>query len=41
MTKPGNQPVVVPNPHQGDISVALLAKILHDANIDRDDFQNA
>jgi predicted RNA binding protein YcfA (HicA-like mRNA interferase family) len=38
MTKAGNQPVIIPNPHQGDISVALLAKILRDAGIDRDAF---
>ena len=28
--------LVIPNPHQGDISGALLAKILKQAGIDRD-----
>ena len=41
MTKPGSLPVTVPNPHKGDISVGLIAKILRDAQIARDAFQNA
>ena len=41
MTKSGSQPVTVPNPHKGDISIGLLAKILRDSRIDRDDFLNA
>ncbi len=41
MTKSGSPPVTVPNPHKGDISVGLLAKILRDSQIDRDAFQNA
>ena len=40
MTKEGHPTVTVPNPHAGEISVGLLAKILRDSGIDRDDFQN-
>jgi predicted RNA binding protein YcfA (HicA-like mRNA interferase family) len=36
MAAPGKRPIRIPNPHQGDISVGLLAKILRDAGIDRD-----
>lgn len=38
MTKPQSQPIVVPNPHYGDIGVGLLAKILRDAGIKREDY---
>jgi predicted RNA binding protein YcfA (HicA-like mRNA interferase family) len=31
----GLQTVRVPNPHRGDISAGLLARILRDAGIDR------
>jgi len=31
----GSQRVRIPNPHQGDISVGLLAAILRQAGIDR------
>jgi predicted RNA binding protein YcfA (HicA-like mRNA interferase family) len=37
----GSWPVTVPDPHKGDISIGLLAKILRDSRIDRDDFLNA
>lgn len=30
--------LTIPNPHQGDISINLLAKILRQAKIDRDDW---
>jgi predicted RNA binding protein YcfA (HicA-like mRNA interferase family) len=41
MSKHGGPTVTVPNPHQGDISVGLLSRILRTANIDRDDWINA
>jgi predicted RNA binding protein YcfA (HicA-like mRNA interferase family) len=41
MTKVDCPTATVPNPHEGEISVGLLAKILRDAQIDRDSFQNA
>lgn len=41
MTKFGMPPVTIPNPHKGDISVGLLAKILRKSQIDRDDFIDA
>jgi len=41
MTKEGHPTVTIPNPHEGEVSVGLLAKILRDALIDRDDFQKA
>lgn len=41
MTKHGGATVTVPNPHQGDISVGLLSRILRDAKIDRDDWMKA
>jgi hypothetical protein len=41
MSKSGQANVRVPNPHEGDISVGLIAKILHDNNIDRDAWINA
>ncbi len=36
MATKGRRPIIIPNPHKGDISVGLLAKILRDAGIDRD-----
>ena len=30
--------LTIPNPHQGDISINLLAKILRQAKINRDDW---
>jgi predicted RNA binding protein YcfA (HicA-like mRNA interferase family) len=36
MAARGKRPIIIPNPHKGDISVNLLAKILRDAGIDRD-----
>jgi predicted RNA binding protein YcfA (HicA-like mRNA interferase family) len=41
MAKAGQANVRVPNPHEGDISVGLIAKILRDNNIDRDAWINA
>jgi hypothetical protein len=41
MTKPGGATISVPNPHQGDISVDLLSRILRIAKIDRDDWNKA
>jgi predicted RNA binding protein YcfA (HicA-like mRNA interferase family) len=32
--------VFIPNPHQGDISKNLLARILRQANITRDEWEN-
>ena len=32
--------VWIPNPHQGDISKSLLAKILRQANITREEWKN-
>jgi predicted RNA binding protein YcfA (HicA-like mRNA interferase family) len=41
MSKPGHGNIKVPNPHQGDISVDLLSRILRDSNISRDDWIKA
>jgi predicted RNA binding protein YcfA (HicA-like mRNA interferase family) len=41
MTKAGGATVRVPNPHNGDISVDLLSRILKAANISHDDWTNA
>ena len=41
MSAPGKAPIRVPNPHEGDISVDLLSRILRDSNIDRDAWINA
>jgi predicted RNA binding protein YcfA (HicA-like mRNA interferase family) len=41
MTKHGGATVAVPNPHQGDISVGLLSRILRDAKIARDEWMKA
>jgi predicted RNA binding protein YcfA (HicA-like mRNA interferase family) len=41
MSKAGHANVRVPNPHEGDLSVGLIAKILRDSNIDRDAWINA
>jgi hypothetical protein len=30
----------IPNPHQGDISKSLLAKILRQANISKEEWEN-
>jgi len=32
--------LVIPNPHKGDISKALLAKILRQADISKDDWES-
>lgn len=34
-----NLKVWIPNPHQGDISPALLAQILHQAEISREEWE--
>jgi predicted RNA binding protein YcfA (HicA-like mRNA interferase family) len=41
MAKQGKATVRVPNPHQGDISVDLLRRILRDSGIDRDTWMRA
>ena len=41
MSAPGKPNVVLPNPHQGDIGVDLLSRILRDAGIDRDEWIKA
>jgi len=41
MTKAGAPTVRVPNPHQGDISVALLKRILNLAQISLDHWMKA
>jgi hypothetical protein len=38
MSAAGRPNIVIPNPHQGDISVGLLSRILRDAIIDRDEW---
>jgi hypothetical protein len=38
MTARGKANITVPNPHDGDLSVPLISRILRDANIDRDDW---
>ena len=35
----GELKLTIPNPHQGDISQALLARILRQGNITRDDWE--
>jgi hypothetical protein len=35
----GELKLFIPNPHQGDISVALLTKILRQASIDRSEWE--
>lgn len=37
--KRGNVTLTVPNPHQGDIGRSLLAKILHQASISREEWE--
>jgi len=32
--------LTIPNPHQGDISLGLLVKILRQANISRDEWED-
>lgn len=41
MAAPGKSPIRVPNPHQGDISVDLLTRILRDAGLERDAWTQA
>lgn len=41
MSKPSGPTITVPNPHRGDISVALLRRILTVAKIDRDTWLKA
>ena len=36
----GDLRLVIPNPHQGEISKDLLARILHQANISRGEWEN-
>ena len=36
----GETKLAIPNPHQGDISRDLLVRILRQAGIDRDDWEN-
>jgi len=33
--------VTIPNPHQGDISVGLLARILRQAGVSREEWESA
>ena len=40
MEKDGHS-VHIPNPHEGDISRGLMAEILHKAEIENDDWENA
>jgi predicted RNA binding protein YcfA (HicA-like mRNA interferase family) len=35
----GELRLTIPNPHQGDISISLLSKILRQANIGRDEWE--
>jgi predicted RNA binding protein YcfA (HicA-like mRNA interferase family) len=35
----GDTTVIIPNPHEGDISVGLLNRILKQANISRSDWE--
>lgn len=35
-----NFKLTIPNPHQGDISVSLLTRILKRANIDRNEWED-
>jgi len=41
MSAPGKANIRVPNPHRGDISVDLLSRVLRDAEIDRDEWDEA
>jgi predicted RNA binding protein YcfA (HicA-like mRNA interferase family) len=41
MAVSGKRPITIPNPHKGDIDPSLLAKILRDAGIDRDQWIKA
>jgi predicted RNA binding protein YcfA (HicA-like mRNA interferase family) len=41
MAAKGKRPIIIPNPHKGDIDPSLLSKILRDAGIDRDKWINA
>lgn len=36
----GKTKLIIPNPHQGDIGVDLLHRILRQAGISRDDWEN-
>lgn len=36
----GQLKLFIPNPHQGDISKSLLAKILRQANITKEEWEN-
>jgi predicted RNA binding protein YcfA (HicA-like mRNA interferase family) len=36
----GQLKLFIPNPHQGDFSKSLLAKILRQANITKDEWEN-
>ncbi|MGI8669662.1 MAG: type II toxin-antitoxin system HicA family toxin [Aridibacter sp.] len=38
--KKDNLKIRMPNPHQGDISKGLLVRILKQANVDRDTWEN-
>jgi predicted RNA binding protein YcfA (HicA-like mRNA interferase family) len=38
--KKGDITLIIPNPHQGDISKDLLAKILRQAGISRDEWES-
>jgi predicted RNA binding protein YcfA (HicA-like mRNA interferase family) len=38
--KKGDITLTIPNPHQGDISKDLLAKILRQAGISRDEWES-
>jgi hypothetical protein len=37
----GHQRVILPNPHEGDISVGLLARLLRNAGISRSEWESA
>jgi hypothetical protein len=41
MAVQGKAPIRVPNPHQGDISVDLLSRVLRDSGIDREEWLKA
>ena len=36
----GELKVRIPNPHQGDISISLLARVLHQAQISREEWES-
>jgi hypothetical protein len=36
----GRTRLAIPNPHEGDISRSLLARLLREAGIDRDEWEN-